>query len=231
MPNIPLFVYIDEGGNFDFSPSGTKYYSLTCLATHHPEILCEELNNKRNRILSGQELSKLGAEYLENHLAMRFHASEDKQPVRDEVFNLIKKVQPGVIKSHSIIAQKNKANPSIRGQVEFYSKLVVPILKFALKGYESSVLIIFLDNSPVNKQKEALIKNIKQTISNEFPGKTYAIYCVPSESNHLLQVSDYINWAIFRKWEKGDDRSYVLIKDYLEKPELDIFQKGLTTYY
>ena len=31
-----LYVFIDESGNFDFSPSGTKYFILTTLTTIVP---------------------------------------------------------------------------------------------------------------------------------------------------------------------------------------------------
>lgn len=227
----PLFMFIDEGGNFDFSPSGSSFYSLTSLVTHNPSILIDELNDKRFSILSKLELGGLGDIYLEEKLSRKYHASEDKQVVRDEVFKIIQKAERNLIRAISVVAQKNKTNPSIRDEVSFYGKLVMPLLKFALKGYRFSHLVIFLDNSPINKRKSALLKNIKKTLSNEFPNNTYSVYCVPSESNYMLQVADYINWAIFRKWESKDERSYVLIKSYLEKEELDIFARGDTTYY
>jgi hypothetical protein len=57
------------------------------------------------------------------------------------------------------------------------------------------------------------------------------IYFPPADSNLFLQVSDYINWAIFRKWERGDVRSYNLISNHMGTPELDIFQHGEMEYY
>ncbi len=231
MSIVPLFLYIDEGGNFDFSPTGTRYYTLTGVVTHNSSILCSELNDKRNSILAGQELVGLGNIYLEESLSRKFHASEDKQVVRDEVFKIIQTCDKKYFRAQAVVIQKNKTNPTIHDNVSFYGKMVIPLLKFTLKGYQFSKLIIFLDNSPVNSRRSALVKNIKKTLAAEFPSKAYSLYCVPSESNYLLQVADYINWAIFKKWEGGDRRSYDLIKDYLEKDELDMFSKGSTIYY
>ncbi|MFP5434163.1 MAG: hypothetical protein ACLGIM_13765, partial [Alphaproteobacteria bacterium] len=45
-----------------------------------------------------------------------------------------------------------------------------------------------------------------------------------------LQLADYCTWAIQRKWERGDTRSYNLIKDRITY-EYDMFQRGTTLYY
>jgi hypothetical protein len=42
-----------------------------------------------------------------------------------------------------------------------------------------------------------------------------AISC-SSRSEPCLQVADYCCWAIQRKWERHDDRSYILLKDKIE---------------
>ena len=31
-----LYIFIDESGNFDFSPTGTKYFALTSISTTSP---------------------------------------------------------------------------------------------------------------------------------------------------------------------------------------------------
>jgi hypothetical protein len=43
-------------------------------------------------------------------------------------------------------------------------------------------------------------------------------------------VADYCCWALSRKWEKGDDRSYALIQDKI-RSEFDVFRSGRTFYY
>ena len=138
MTDLPLYVYIDESGNFDFSAKGTKHFCLTGLITHHPEILSNEIVNLKHDILSKQKLPRLEKAYLDNHLSRKFHASEDRQPVRNLVFNTITSLPEKYIKAVSIVAQKNKANPTIRKPVKFYEKLMVPLMKFILKGFKCS---------------------------------------------------------------------------------------------
>jgi len=52
----------------------------------------------------------------------------------------------------------------------------------------------------------------------------------PPESDPCLQVADYCVWAIQRKWERDDSRSYDLIKDKIES-EFDVWSIGSTHYY
>jgi hypothetical protein len=62
------------------------------------------------------------------------------------------------------------------------------------------------------------------------PDKKYKVLHHASKSCIGLQVADYCNWAIFRKWERSDKRSYELIKTCI-KSEFDIFAKGGIYYY
>ena len=52
-----LYIFLDEGGNMDFSPSGTKYFTLTSLSKERPfeahKPLCEL---KYNLIELGTEI-------------------------------------------------------------------------------------------------------------------------------------------------------------------------------
>ena len=66
-----LYVYVDEAGNFDSSPRGTRLFCMTCLVTRRP--------------FSWQApLLDLKYDCLEDGLDLEyFHASEDRQAVRD----------------------------------------------------------------------------------------------------------------------------------------------------
>lgn len=224
MANVPLYIYIDEGGDFNFSPSGSKVYTITAVITHAPWELLDEMSALRHRVISNELHPELGQKYLETCLCHKFHATEDKQVVRDDFFEIIGKMK--LIKAHSVVIKKNLANPTLREPAKFYSKVTASLLAYIFRTYRYSKLCIFVDNIPVNKQKRVFLKAIKEEIANKQPKKDYAIFFPPSASNPYLQVSDYINWAIFRKWENNDERSYVLIKDILGKKELDMFSKG-----
>lgn len=77
-----LFVFVDESGNLDFSPSGTNQYVLAAVATTDP-------------LFSASELQKLKYEHLKSgDMDVEFfHASEDRQFVRDGVIATINGLQ------------------------------------------------------------------------------------------------------------------------------------------
>ena len=75
-----LYVFIDESGNYVFSRKGTDYLMLTSLMTTDVNLCLIELYELKHRLLDlGTDI-----EY--------FHASEDRQAVRDEVFKVISKI-------------------------------------------------------------------------------------------------------------------------------------------
>lgn len=43
-------------------------------------------------------------------------------------------------------------------------------------------------------------------------------------------TADFCCWAIQRKWERGDERSYVLIRNKV-RSEFEPFRRGQTLYY
>lgn len=52
----------------------------------------------------------------------------------------------------------------------------------------------------------------------------------PADADTGLQIADYCSWAIQRKWERNDDRSYALVQDKIYS-EFDVFSGGTTQYY
>ena len=99
-----LFLFIDESGNFDFTPKGTKYFVLTCISTTEPVSQRDEFLSLKYELLG----DGIEQEY--------FHATEDKQKVRDTVFSFIEKLNDFEV--HSVVAQKNKTNWSLYTKID-----------------------------------------------------------------------------------------------------------------
>jgi len=216
-----LYFFIDEGGNFDFSPSGTKYFTLSCLSKWRPFHACKDLISlKYDLIEKGMDL-----EY--------FHASDDKQATRDQVFEIIEKHLYDV-QLDTLVVEKRKTNPSIRPEDKFYPKMFIYLLDYAIGHYkleDITELIIFTDSIPNKKKRKAIEKAIKMALAKKYKGKfRYRIYHHTSKSNFDLQIVDYMNWAVYRKWDSGDERSYSKIKSII-KSEFDIFGRGDKVYY
>lgn len=69
----PLYVFLDEGGNLDFSPSGSGFFTLTAVWLARPFPFESPLTSLRfDMIEDGPDI-----EYV--------HASNDRQVVRDTV--------------------------------------------------------------------------------------------------------------------------------------------------
>jgi hypothetical protein len=222
MKDNTLYMFIDEGGNFDFSPKGTKHFTLSCLTEKRPFPSYDKLRNIKYDLIE----DGINIEY--------FHATNDKQFVRDMVSSVIKDNIDN-IKVDSMIVQKNKTHPSLYPEEKFYSKVFGMLMKWVLRErvdlQEVRNLIIFTDYMPVNKKKKAMEKAVKLTLSGLVKeGLQYNIFHHQSKSNLNLQVVDYLNWSIFRKWERGDARSYELIKKAVDA-EYDVFRNGDTIYY
>ncbi len=216
-----LYIFLDEGGNLDFSRGGTKYFTLSSISLQRPFLLDPKLHNLKFDILEcGLDLE-------------RFHAAEDRQAVRDLVFKVIQS-HLTTFRLDTLIVEKVKTGPALQPVEFFYPRMLGYLLRHIIRQVSWQTLdevIVITDTLPVAKKRDAIQKGIKQTLARMLPsGVKHRVLHHASQSSMGLQVADYCNWAIYRKWEKGDSRSYVLIQKAL-RSEYDIFEKGTTCYY
>jgi hypothetical protein len=216
-----LYVFLDEAGNFDFSPNGTRYLVFTCVSAVRPLSLCGELHSlKFDLVEQGLEV-----EY--------FHASEDRQAVRDQVFAAITG-HLAAMRVDSLIVEKAKTPPALRPVVRFYPKMLGHLLRRALSAQELTrfrKVVAYTDVLPVRKTRRAVEKATKTQMARRLPASTsYVVLHHGSMSNPYLQVADYVNWAIYRKWDRADTRSYDLVRQAV-RTEVDLFRHGTRRYY
>jgi len=132
------------------------------------------------------------------------HASEDKQGVRDQVFSIIQKHIDGV-QIDTLIVEKRKTGPALRGFVDFYPRMLGYLLnyllerkilnKFRIENFDE--VIIVTDLLPVRKKREAIEKAIKMSLKSLPASTRYRIMHHSSKSSMELQIADYCNWAVF----------------------------------
>lgn len=224
-----LFCYLDEAGDFNFSPSGTRYYIYTALVADNPLPLNDDmLRAKYLLLLNNLPFSKShqGNDY--------FHATEDAPLTRSLTFQTICK-HLGDFRLYCIIIQKNKTNPSIRDQRSFFSMIMANLLKDVIE-HEKVVgnydhICILTDRIPVQKKSAAVVGSIKKNLKTLLDGKVgYTLAPMDSKSDFGLQAADYCSWAIYRSWTNDDERFRDLIKPSIRR-EVDFFQRGTTEYY
>lgn len=216
-----LYLYFDEGGNFDFSPTGSAYFAMTCVAMRRP-------------FGAHAALLELKYDCLERELSIgRFHAAEDKQAVRDRVFAAICAYLSDY-HVYTVLIGKNKTNPTLRSDREIYTRVFTWLVKYVCPREVTSTtdhVVAVTDALPVSKKKEAVRQALKSNLKQRMPsGCPYSLHHLESKCDLNLQIADYFNWAVGRKWELGDERSYRLIKSAI-LGERDLFASGTTTYY
>ncbi len=161
-----------------------------------------------------------------------FHASEDAQNVRNNVFLIISKMDYAM-RVDSIIAQKSKANPTFHQQpLEFYNVLGEALLKYAFtramwQDYDH-VVVVF--SSLFDRKKRGIVKQAFKSLIKQYAKVPFALYFHDSKFDLCNQAADYFGWAIYRKWESADNRSHVLVQ-HLIKSEFAIFEKGDTEFH
>lgn len=228
-----LYLFIDESGNFDFSPKGTKFFVLTGFATFDPVIKRDDLVRLRYKLLS----EGVDQEY--------FHATEDKQTVRDEMFAFLATLG-ATYEVHSIIARKNRTNPSLYREyymkgdrfiqrttgIGLYKKLCECLLKYIFKGKSRQVgkIIIVAGALFVGDKKKTLLQTLKHYLKNNFPGVPFEIYSHQSCADLNCQLADYCCWAVGVYMERSEKRPYEVIKPQV-RSVFDIFKSGETEYY
>ncbi len=227
-----LYIFIDESGNFDFSPSGTKNFVLTAVSSLSPLKYRGSFQEFKYQLLC----SGVDEEC--------FHATEDTQLVRDNVYGLIHVL--GDLHIDSVIAQKNKANPSLYTEyhektgkiiktssgVEFYRIVCQNLLQYILRRYDRSniqKIVIVLDALFTHNKKQLILKSLKVYLKKHF-GKPCYVYFHQSKSDINCQIADYCGWALYVKHERQEPRPYKQIQDKIIS-EFLIFGRGRTEYY
>lgn len=216
-----LYVFLDEGGDLNFSKSGTCYFTLTAISKERPFTIEPKLLDLKHDLIE----FGLNIEY--------FHASEDRQAVRDRVFRVIQE-QPDHVRADTIVVEKPKTGPSLQVPEYFYPRMLGYLLKYIFEGSHIDrfdELIVITDSLPVKAKRRAFEKGIKKTLAQMLPKHIkYRLLHHASKSSIGLQIADYFNWAVFRKWEGDDTRSHDLIKTMIHS-EFEIFRSGTKRYY
>ena len=198
-----VYLFFDESGDLNFNVAGTAHFLCGVLAVKDPWPLMNALDDLRERLFRGGPIPP------------QFHAAEDRQEVRDQVFEVLQSV--GGFDYYSGIAVKKDVPLNDREDGPFYATMADFTLRMALQHYPSAEPIYLItDRLPVKQKRQAVIKGFKACLASIAGGREYHIDHQVSAAQGGLQAADYLNWAVYRKWERGDERSYDLIQAYVK---------------
>jgi len=215
------FLFADEAGDFEFArKQNVSRYFIVCTVTLETCTLGHHLLDLR------RDLSWRGNTALGDY----FHACEDKQRIRDEVFNLIRSSD---MRIDATILEKSKAQPHTRASpARFYRYAWY----YHLRSIRSGVLRrddeLMLTAASLGRKREraTFTKAVNSVAQQVATRNSWATFFCPSIADPCLQVVDYCTWAIQRKWERNDLRSYDLIRSNIVR-EYDLWRAGTRHYY
>lgn len=218
MPRVYLFA--DESGNFDFrAKSGaSKYFVLTTITADHCCVGDDLIKLRRDLAFEGRGLGS------------DFHATTDEQAVRDRVIPVI---AASSIRVDCTILEKAKTEPAIRGTDEHFYKMAWYLhLKYVAPRVVTTgdELLVVAASLGTNRRRATFHAAVRDVVQQVSPTAAYQVASWEATSDPCLQAADYVSWAIQRKWERQDSRSYNLIK-HLIRSEFTPFDSGKVRYY
>lgn len=213
-----VYLFSDEAGNFDFRTGrgATKYFILGTVVMTDTDVGHELIELRRELAWQGVGLESC------------FHATEDKQVVRDAVFDVLDGAD---FRADFTVFEKSKTQPHRQNMEGFYKLAWFMHMKHVgpkVIGRRDEVLVVAASLG-TKKRRRAIRLGIEDVISQVTP-RPWEVAFWPADSDPCLQVADYCTWAVQRKWEGGDDRSYKRIENKIAT-EYDIFWWGNHHYY
>jgi hypothetical protein len=193
-------IWGDESGNVDFATTGSRHFVVCTMVSHDPALATDLLALRRSLTERGHELHD------------GFHASEDRQVVRDEVFALLAARD---IRIDATYYTKSRAYTRLRDDLDYFYKLawymhMRYVLPVVCRGTESAFIGIA---SLGVRRKRQLYAEAMRDVAAQCLGRTRARCAYWSAPSHpAIQAADYCTWAIARLVEGGDPRSYELLK-------------------
>jgi len=218
MPN--QFIFTDEAGCFTFNrdQNVSRYFILCTVLMDSCDIAADLLALRRTLAWEDAELG----EY--------FHATTDKQAIRDRVYQTITN-RPFTIQA--TIMEKSKAQPHVCAdkptfyKYGYYYHFKHGISRLLTSDSETLVTTASLGQ---RREKAAFEEAVSSVMKQTQKSSAWKTDFMPCHADPCLQVADYCAWAIQRKWEKQDERSYNLIKDRITY-EYDLWAHGDKHHY
>jgi Protein of unknown function (DUF3800) len=214
------YIFTDEAGDFAFKrgPNVSNYFIVCSVTLDTCDV--------------GETLLRLRRELAWEKMPIGdcFHAAEDRQGVRDRVFAAVRNEH---FRVDATILEKAKAQAHIRKTDDtfykyawwYHFKHIGPQV-----AYRADELHINTASVGTKKGQAIYTNAVNNVVQQVLSGVKWVTTFTPAACDPCLQLADYCTWAIQRKWEKNDERSYALIQGRIAS-EFNLWRTGRTYYY
>lgn len=210
---MAVYLFFDESGNLDFSENGSRWFCFGSLTLRDPGPLTAAF-------------ARLRYAFLEQGLELEcFHAAEDRQAVRNQVFATLAAV--GGFEVDVLVAEKSLTPAELRDPFEFYRHLAHVLMDSVLDRFRDvdQPIVIITDSLPLQRERKALEKAFRTALRESLRGRPFSIVHHNSATHAGLQAVDYCTWAVQRRL-RGDERPYELIRCWI-RSEWRAFAEGV----
>ena len=220
MPKQTKYIFSDEAGDLTFKRGqNISKYFIICTVTTTDLSFAAALVKLRRRLI-----------WDKIDVGDYFHATTDSQEVRNQVYNVITKHS---FKVQATICEKSKAQPHITSsKAVFYQYPWYYTVKHQLAHQikDGEKLFVTAASIGTKKEKKLYVNVLEDVFHQTVKSGKWVVDFRPASCDPCLQLADYCAWAIQRKWERNDTRSYDLIKDKITR-EYDLWKRGAKHYY
>lgn len=213
----PLYIFVDESGNFDFSPSGTNHFVLGAVATTDPAASAARIQQVKYRL------------WAEGHEVDSFHAAEDRQVVRDVVLAELGRLRE--VKIHAIYGDKHRAAPSKQSDEAIYTLFGQAQLRYFLRvyaGHPINRVVVVFDRTLTGKRRGSFEQAIKPVL--KATGLPFAVWFHQMATDLNGQIADYVSWSRYVAAERSEWRPWHALRP-AGATDFNIFRRGHTRYY
>lgn len=195
------YIFLDESGELGFKPSSSKYFVITLLSCDEGEIyaLRRIIRKIREKIIKKK---------IKKYPELKGNNSSDK--IRKEVLERFMKTNSEVF---VIILEKAKVYEYLRDKKnKLYNYISNLILNEC--SFDTSSLCLIVDKSKSNRSlREDFDNYIRRSLTKKSESCKLVIKHENSRNEAVLQVLDFVSWAIFRNYEHKDPKFINIIKE------------------
>lgn len=202
--DVPVMkIFVDESGDLGFSSRSSKWFVVTLLLTsHHRKI--EKCVKKVHGGLRKKERN-----------VRELHAYHERDATRKRILGLISNVED--VQILCVILNKTKVYTRLQDQKSVLYNYVTNILldRMNSSGVLGGVqdIDICIDQKETNKfMNDHFVRYLRQATST-WKQNRVDIRLAHSQNEKCLQAIDFVSWAIFRKYERGDYDFYNIIQN------------------
>lgn len=198
-----MYIFLDESGDLGFGKRSSKWFLFTLVMVDDPRIL-ERVIKKVRKNLAKKYKRKMS----------ELHAYHCDDITRSRVLSRLAEEDIVVV---TTILNKSKVYVDLQNQKNYLYNFTANIILDRLINTKlidgNKHISLVVDRKDTKKHlRENFIAYITEAMKKR-RGGSFEMSLAASHDEKGLQAVDFISWAVFRKYEKGDFEFYELIKN------------------